>query len=166
MKKILFIMLFGLTAARAFAGAAGTFATAAGATAGETLRSPDGKLEMHFQVADGRPMYDLSYAGTPVILPSHLGIELKGEQAQYNYQSLSIGHQSAAVQAPAGLMTGFSIEQVDTCSFTEEWTPVWGEESRITNHYRELCVTLRQSPQNRFIRIRFRLYNDGLGFRY
>ena len=152
MKKVLFIMLFGLATAGAFAV--------------ETLRSPDGKLEMHFRIEDGRPMYDLSYADVPVILPSHLGIELKGEQAQYDYQSLSIGHQSAAMQAPAGLMTGFSIEQVDTCSFAEEWTPVWGEESRITNHYRELCVTLRQSPQNRFIRIRFRLYNDGLGFRY
>ena len=64
------------------------------------------------------------------------------------------------------LMTGFKIKDTRTSTFDEVWRPVWGEESEIRNHYNELEVTLDQPENDRYIIIRFRLFNDGLGFRY
>lgn len=63
-------------------------------------------------------------------------------------------------------MTGFKIKDTRTSTFDEVWHPVWGEESEIRNHYNELEVTLDQPENDRYIVIRFRLFNDGLGFRY
>ena len=112
----------------------------------DKLTSPNGQLEMNFSLTEkGEPVYDLTYKGKAVIKPSKLGLELK--------------------EAPA-LMDGFKqIAQAET-SFDETWNPVWGEESAIRNHYNELLVTLRQEAHDRNIQIRFRLFNDGLGFRY
>jgi len=113
---------------------------------GETLSSPNGQLELVFTVNDaGIPIYQLSYKGILVIKPSHLGLELKND---------------------AGLMKGFSIADSKTSTFDETWTPVWGEVKQIRNHYNELEVTLKQSSPERNLIIRFRLYDDGLGFRY
>jgi len=113
---------------------------------GQELQSPNGELKMIFSLSNiGAPTYELFYKNKQVIKPSHLGLELK--------------------EAP-DLMRGFSVENVQTSSFDETWTPVWGEVKQIRNHYNELAITLRQEKEDRDIIIRFRLFDDGLGFRY
>ena len=109
----------------------------------EELSSPGNVLTLTFDVADGIPRYALSYKGRAVVLPSRLGFELKN--------------------APA-LLDGFTLQSAERSSFDETWEPVWGETATIRNHYNELAVTLEQ--QGRIIIVRFRLYDDGLGFRY
>lgn len=112
----------------------------------ENLQSPNGNLELKFSVNNqGEPIYELYYKGKAVIKPSKLGLELKDDP---------------------GLMSGFTIEKSETSTFDETWQPVWGEEKEIRNHYNELAVTLDQKAQERDILIRFRLFDDGLGFRY
>ncbi len=135
---------------------------------GQQLVSPDGNLVMNFSLtANGAPAYDLSYKGKPVIKTSTLGLELKREDpnAQTDFQ-LSGPKKIEGLEAKANLMNGFTVAQTQTSSFDETWTPVWGEESQIRNHYNELAVTLDQPQNKRQIVIRFRLFNDGLGFRY
>ena len=135
---------------------------------GQQLVSPDGNLVMNFSLtANGAPAYDLSYKGKPVIKTSTLGLELKQEDpnAQTDFQ-LSGPKKIEGLEAKANLMNGFTVVQAQTSSFDETWTPVWGEESQIRNHYNELAVTLDQPQNKRQIVIRFRLFNDGLGFRY
>ena len=112
----------------------------------ENLQSPNGNLELKFSVNNqGEPIYELYYKGKAVIKPSKLGLELKDDP---------------------GLMSDFTIEKSETSTFDETWQPVWGEEKEIRNHYNELAVTLDQKAQERDILIRFRLFDDGLGFRY
>ena len=135
---------------------------------GQQLVSPDGNLVMNFSLtANGAPAYDLSYKGKPVIKTSTLGLELKQEDpnAQTDFQ-LSGPKKIEGLEAKANLMNEFTVAQTQTSSFDETWTPVWGEESQIRNHYNELAVTLDQPQNKRQIVIRFRLFNDGLGFRY
>ena len=135
---------------------------------GQQLVSPDGNLVMNFSLTtNGAPAYDLSYKGKPVIKTSTLGLELKQEDpnAQTDFQ-LSGPKKIEGLEAKANLMNGFTVAQTQTSSFDETWTPVWGEESQIRNHYNELAVTLDQPQNKRQIVIRFRLFNDGLGFRY
>lgn len=111
----------------------------------EELRSPNGNLSMRFEVnGDGTPIYELTYKQKPVIKPSKLGLEIEG----------------------FSLRKGFALTDVKTSTFDETWTPVWGEVRTIRNHYNELAVTLHQADEDRSIVIRFRLYDDGLGFRY
>ena len=116
-------------------------------TFAQEIKSPDGKLSLSFALsADGEPTYALSFAGKPIIQKSKLGIELK--------------------DLPA-FTKGFTIAKTDQSQMDETWTTVWGQEKQIRNHYKELAVTLQQaSVNNRHIIIRFRLFNDGLGFRY
>lgn len=120
-----------------------------GVTAGmraEQLVSPNGQLRLNFSVnAQGEPVYELYYKDKVVIKPSKLGLELKDDP---------------------GLMNGFTLAGVQTSTFDETWQPVWGEEKEIRNHYNEMAVTLNQQAQNRHIVLRFRLFDDGLGFRY
>ncbi|MDE6216466.1 glycoside hydrolase family 97 protein [Bacteroides sp.] len=112
----------------------------------ESITSPNGQLQLNFSVnAQGEPVYELSYKGKPVINPSKLGLELKNDP---------------------GLMNGFTLADAKTSTFDETWEPVWGEVKQIRNHYNELAVTLNQKAQDRNIVIRFRLFDDGLGFRY
>ena len=108
------------------------------------LRSPDTQLELKFAVVDGVPQYALSRAGEAVILPSRLGYTLIGRD------DLTDGF----------ILTGSAFDSLD-----ETWEPVWGEESQIRNHYNELLVSLRQES-GAIMDVRFRLYDDGLGFRY
>ena len=110
-----------------------------------TLHSPDNNLELIFQIKSGKPVYELSYKGHSVIKESSLGLELK--------------------DAPS-LMNGFELVDSTISSFDETWQPVWGEEKNIRNHYNELVVTLDQTDTDRKIILRFRLFDDGLGFRY
>ena len=64
------------------------------------------------------------------------------------------------------LLNGFVNKEQKTSSFNESWRPVLGELNTIVNNYNELTVTLAQPKTQREIRVRFRLFNDGLGFRY
>ena len=135
------------------------------------LRSPDGQLELKFAVVNGIPEYTLDRAGKAVVLPSRLGYTLLDRES---------------------LDGGFSLTDSAFNSFDETWEPVWGEEASIRNHYNELFVTLEQKPQaareaqrgvsvtdpeytgdlgnpygkGAVMQVRFRLYDDGLGFRY
>ncbi|WP_159799518.1 glycoside hydrolase family 97 protein [Flavobacterium sp. MK4S-17] len=113
----------------------------------QQITSPDKNITLKFSISTkGEPMYELAYKNKPVIKPSKLGIETK--------------------DVPP-MLSGFSIDKTETSSFDETWEPVWGEEKTIRNNYNELLVTLSQKEQDgRYIRIRFRLFNDGLGFRY
>ena len=117
-----------------------------GAAMAESITSPDGQLRLNFSVnPQGEPVYELSYKGKTVIKPSKLGLELKNDP---------------------GLMNGFTLAGTETSTFDETWEPVWGEVKQIRNHYNEMAVTLNQKAQDRNIIIRFRLFDDGLGFRY
>ena len=108
------------------------------------LRSPDTQVELRFAVVDGVPQYSLSRAGEAVVLPSRLGYTLLGRD---------------------GLEDGFTLTDSAFNSLDETWEPVWGEERSIRNHYNEMLVKLRQE-NGAVMHLRFRLYDDGLGFRY
>ena len=134
----------------------------------QKLTSPDGNLVMNFSLNEqGAPVYDLTYKEKAVINPSTLGLELKREDPEkktdFEWTEMK---DKAGVDKRTNLMTGFKIKDTRTSTFDETWRPVWGEESEIRNHYNELEVTLDQPMNNRYIVIRFRLFNDGLGFRY
>ena len=133
----------------------------------QRLTSPDGNLVMNFSLnQEGAPTYDLSFKGKPVIKPSTLGLELKGRTPRKRLAYEQTETKAGTSDRRTNLMTGFRIRDTRTSTFDETWRPVWGEESEIRNHYNELEVTLDQPENDRYIRIRFRLFNDGLGFRY
>lgn len=113
----------------------------------QTIQSPHGKFSLTFALTtDGVPTYTLLFNNKPVVNTSTLGIQLKGEPSFDN---------------------GFVIASIDTLTHDEAWEPVWGEVKRIRSHFRELAITLRQpSIRQRMLVIRFRLFEDGLGFRY
>lgn len=133
-----------------------------------TLSSPDGKLEMSFHLTgDGTPEYTLDYDGRPVILNSGMGFELRGVLKAQKIDYNADGTVTKSDWKPCeSLHDGFVVESVERSSHDETWTPVWGEEDSIRNNYNELAVNLVQAPTERRLVIRFRLFNDGLGFRY
>ena len=132
------------------------------AYSGETLKSPDGNLELDFRLDErGAPVYNLSYKGSPVVLDSRMGFLLVFN----NDPSMHRMPYAGRFGGPWSLYDGFSMADSKTSSFDETWTPVWGEEAEIRNHYNELAVTLKQES-GRIMIVRFRLYDDGLGFRY
>ena len=148
MKKIVFALL--MVVALCF--------TANGQTVRESLKSPDGRMEVTFWLLDGSPHYELTRDGKQVIaMPSRLGFELEWRD---------------------DLAHAFVLKDVERSTFDEVWHPVLGEEANIRNHYNEMLVTLEQpigsvesmdhSTEKRptIMQIRFRLYDDGLGFRY
>lgn len=112
----------------------------------EGVSSPSGSVTLNFSLADnGVPTYAMTYKDIAVIKPSKLGLELNGKE---------------------NLLDGFEVVKSSTSSFDETWHPVWGETKDIRNHYNELLVELKQTSSNRFMNIRFRVYDEGLGFRY
>lgn len=134
----------------------------------ETLKSPDGNLEMTFTLSeDGTPLYALKHGGKDVVLDSRLGYILRGDlygNTPENYMQESYD--------PVDFCSGFAVVNTATTSFDQTWEPVWGEESQIRNHYNELAVTLekknfkgKKGVDVQMV-VRFRLYDDGLGFRY
>ena len=134
----------------------------------QTLSSPSGNMEMTFRLsAEGTPQYALNYEGRKVILPSDLGYELRGvlkaQKLVYNADGTISKEDREPLQQ---FYEGFKVESVQTASFDETWEPVWGEEAQIRNNYNELLVNLVQTSSDRKMSIRFRLYDDGLGFRY
>ena len=130
----------------------------------ETLSSPDGNLSLKFTVTErGEPCYWLDFKDRNAILPSTMGLELRGEMPHLEFGAeIKRGH----VGEPVSLYDGFRLEKVSRSTFDETWKPVWGEESEIRNHYNEMAVTLKQAGTDRYMIVRFRLYDDGLGFRY
>jgi Glycoside hydrolase 97. len=109
------------------------------------ITSPGGGITVTVDVNDGVPVYSMQYKGKSVINPSKLGLELTNAE---------------------NLMSGFEIVNSTTSEFDETWQPVWGETKNIRNHYNELLVELKQPATDRFMNLRFRVYDDGMGFRY
>ena len=135
------------------------------------VKSPNGNVALNFKVEAGRPVYSVTYKGKDVIRPSHLGLEL----AKDKHASMGMDERD--------LMDDFSLDKEVTSTFDETWEPVWGETKYIRNHYNEYTATLsqhwltappksnngvRRQPRQhrRTILIRFRVYDDGIGFRY
>src|SRR5690606_23894397 len=109
--------------------------------------SPDKSIKLNFSLdTKGTPTYQLFYKNEAVIKSSQLGFSIKND-AQ-------------------GLKNGFTVLNTESATFDETWTPVWGEESQIRNHYNELLVSLEQEASQQMMNIRFRVFNDGVGFRY
>ena len=134
----------------------------------EKLSSPDGNLTMSFSLdMQGSPVYELSYKGKTVIKPSKLGLELVQEnpnkQTDFEWKEQK---NTILSDVQTNLYNGFELEKAEFSTFDETWQPVWGEEKEIRNHYNQLTVTLEQSQSERIMQIEFRLFNDGLGFRY
>lgn len=132
----------------------------------QELKSPDGRLQMNFQIADnGIPMYQLFYKGKEVIKTSKMGLELTE-----NTNKVELGEDKNIKMGQGDIKNSlydrFSIAGTATTTFDETWQPVWGERKNIRNHYNELVVNLTQQQTNRQMIVRFRLFNDGLGFRY
>lgn len=123
-----------------------SFALASIPLSAETVSSPDGNVRVDFSLnADGTPVYQVFYKDKPVLKPSTLGIELAEENS---------------------LLDKFRINNSSTSTFDETWQPVWGENRDIRNHYNELFVELEKPSNGRFMNLRFRVYDDGVGFRY
>ena len=143
-----------------FAAAAATI----GASAQEVLRSPDGELELRFSLSDkGEPTYALDYKGRAAVLPSRMGLELRGDAPALEFGAEI---QKGGYGEPVSLYDGFEQCGAVRSEFDETWQPVWGEESSIRNRYNELAITLRQPQSGRQMVVRFRLYDEGVGFRY
>ena len=111
----------------------------------DTVKSPDGNIGVEFKLDNGVPVYNVTYKGRLAVKDSKMGLELK-----YGKH----------------LTEGFVLEGTDTSTFDETWRPVWGEVSEIRNHYNEYVARLRQPSTDRKMNIRFRVYDDGVGFRY
>ena len=120
----------------------------------KTAASPNGKVVVGFGIDNGRPYYTVQYGTKDVIKKSFLGLELAKSK-----------HASKGMEE-TNLMDGFEITETQKTSFDETWKPVWGEISEIRNHYNEMLVHLLQPTNNRKIMVRFRVYDDGVGFRY
>ena len=134
----------------------------------QKVTSPDGKMELSFALDNGRPTYTFRVDGKTVVAPSHLGYQLKKENGEkstdFDWKPSRATDKEASRKAD--FFSDFTLEKFENNSFDETWKPVWGEESSIRNHYNELLVQLKQTKNNRFLNIRFRLFDDGLGFRY
>jgi len=128
----------------------------------ETAYSPDHNIAVNFEVRDGIPVYNVEYNGRPVIKDSRLGLELALVKANSDFNNFD-NKQSVDQNS---LQDGFSLLSARYASFDETWEPVWGEERSIRNHYNEMTVTLHQEALQRYIMVRFRVYDDGVGLRY
>jgi hypothetical protein len=113
----------------------------------QELKSPNGNFKMVFALEnDGTPTYQLFMKNKEIIKKSKLGLELQKDKKS--------------------LLNDFKLVNEVRNTFDETWKTVWGEETEIRNHYNELALTLKQNETERQVIIRFRLFNDGLGFRY
>ncbi|MDR2839640.1 MAG: glycoside hydrolase family 97 protein [Paludibacter sp.] len=130
--------------------------------------SPNGNLTINFSLTDdGKPTYELWYGKQQVTKPSTLGFELVSQNLEIKFgESFPVKRLSEANSLQSNLFSGFRIVDTKTSSFDQTWQPVWGNSNNIRNNYNELAVTLNQTATDRTIIIRFRLFDDGLGFRY
>lgn len=117
--------------------------------AGQSIRlsSPDGNIQLGVNHADnGQLAYQVTYKGKTVIAPSGLGFTLK---------------------TPAASLTRFNWVSADSSLTDQTWSPVWGEQSSIRNHYKQLIVAVAdRSGSGILLHVIFRVFNDGVGFRY
>lgn len=134
----------------------------------QELKSPNGNLELKFWLQNnGEPTYSLTYKGKDVIKPSKLGFELVPERTSREFWDFSAGETDGNQKdEKASLYNNFVIANSETSSFDETWTPVWGETKTIRNQYNGLAVTLNQPTTKREMVILFRLFDEGLAFRY
>ncbi|WP_299153489.1 glycoside hydrolase family 97 protein [uncultured Christiangramia sp.] len=117
-----------------------------GFTTAQNLSSPNAELEMNFSLTDaGEPTYELTYKDKLVIKQSKLGLALKDSE---------------------DLLKNFEVENSSETSFDNTWNPVWGETKDIRNNYNQLQVELIQKDTDRKLILNFRLFDEGLGFRY
>lgn len=128
----------------------------------QSVTSPDGNLVATFRLADGGvPTYTLIYKGKEVVKPSRLGFEFVDNAYKTHGTYYSVPERPIY-----SMREGFSLLGSEQATFDETWTPVWGENSKIRNHYNELLVKLCRNERGFLVNIRFRIYDDGLGFRY
>lgn len=127
----------------------------------QSLKSPDGNFEMNFSIKSGKPYYNLNYKGKTIVEDSKLGLRLF-QDATINFAT-AIENQDGKAK---DLLDGFVKTDEQFSSKNETWSPILGEKKHYINHYNELAVTLSQPENDRHIVVRFRLFNDGLGFRY
>ena len=133
-------------------------------SAKEVLTSPDGNLTLTFEIGEGgRPLYSLSYKGQDVVLPSGMGLELRGQDRQISFgeEITKSDHGNSVSLYDNFKQTGVVRSESDT-----NWTPVWGEVDTIRDNYKQMVVSLEQNERKYKMDIVFRLYNEGLGFRY
>jgi alpha-glucosidase len=110
------------------------------------VASPDGRNVVTVQVAGGKATYDLVRDGRALLLPSGIGF--------------------AFVGAPP-LRDGLELVDTARASVDTTWTQPWGEVAHVRDHHNELSVTLHETgAPNRVFRLVFRVFNDGIGFRY
>jgi len=114
-------------------------------TFAQEVASPSGNIQVKLHLDDGKPTYNVIFNGKTIIADSHLGLKLD--------------------KAP-DFISNFNIKDVKYSQFSEKWQPVWGEESEIDNTYNEMFVSLYQKDNKRSLNLRFRVYDDGVGFRY
>ncbi len=126
------------------------------------VTSPQGNLTVSFDLVNGEPTYEVTFKDQPVIKPSHMGFDLAKADVPGSFENITAVRSGSNLS----LRTGFEVKSVDRSEFNETWNPVWGEESAIVNHYNEMAVTLTQPAMQRTMVIRFRVYDDGVGFRY
>jgi len=139
---------------------------------GESIKSPDGTLEVSFFLLDdGSPMYCLKRNGETVVRPSLMGFVFRGKKKTEGYDNIA----GKAYKDPVDFTRGFTQTDVQKGTFDETWDPVLGEEAHIRNHYNSMDVTLEKKvPLDRWndnevtaqMKVSFRLYDDGLAFRY
>lgn len=135
-----------------------------GSQAVETVSSPSGTIRLAFDVKGGGvPVYQVFFKNKTAIKESRLGLELDSENASHQFYESGSGSEHVD---KSSLYNGFTLAKAETSTHDETWRPVWGEESSIRNHYNELAVTLNQAKNDRYIVIRFRVYDDGVGLRY
>ena len=153
--------------------AAMTLAAAGGCSSEDTktatagLLSPDRNLEMKFSMSnDGTPYYSLDYKGKHIVLDSRLGFLLRGDLNVSEVKVQGDKVDKVDKHPQIDFDRDFEVDDVKTDSLDYTWAPVWGEEDSIRCHYNELTVSLKHKPTGRDMAIRFRLFNDGLGFRY
>ena len=122
-----------------------TLIPAAVMAAPASVTSPSGEMSLTVDVnAAGEPFYSLSYKGKQIVADSRLG--LRGDELEFT--------------------RGFEITATDTLTADRSWKPVWGEYANIRDHFRELAVKFNAPDPVREMTVRFRLFDDGLGFRY
>ncbi|RYE62607.1 MAG: glycoside hydrolase family 97 protein, partial [Oxalobacteraceae bacterium] len=111
-----------------------------------TVESPGKVLKVSLQVApDGRLSYQVERNGQPVIAPSRLGFVLASDKP---------------------LDAGFAMERHLVTAHDSTWEQPWGERRTVRNHYSQLRVDVHQKKDGRRLAIVFRVFDDGVGFRY
>lgn len=111
----------------------------------QTVSSPSKLIALDFKITNGKPAYSVTFKGKPIVKESLLGIKLKES---------------------TDLATNFTLTDSKMTAVNETWQPVLGEEANITNHYNQLTVNLTQQKTNRKLNIIFRVFDEGVAFRY